>query len=59
MYFGFDIENSEKDPKFELCDHVKISRCKIIFAKVYIPIWSKEVFVIKKVKNNLSWARVI
>ena len=30
-----------------------------IFAKVYTPIWSEEVFVIKKVKNIVSWTHVI
>ena len=29
------------------------------FAKGYNPIWSKSVFVIKKVKNTISWAYVI
>ena len=29
------------------------------FAKGYNPIWSKNVFVIKKVKNTISWAYVI
>ena len=30
-----------------------------IFAKVYTPNWSEEVFVIKKVKNTVSWTHVI
>ena len=30
-----------------------------IFAKGYIPNWSEKVFVIKKVKNTLSWIYLI
>ena len=32
---------------------------KNIFAKSYVPNWSKEVFVIKKVKNTVPWIYVI
>ena len=32
---------------------------KSIFAKGYTPNWSEEVFVIKKVKNTVSWTYVI
>ena len=38
-----------KDAKFEVDDHIRISKYKNIFAKVYDPNWSEEVFVIKKV----------
>ena len=31
----FFIENNDKDPKFKVCDHVRISKYKNIFAKVY------------------------
>ena len=37
---------SDKDSKFKIGYIVKISKCKIIFAKVYVPNWSEEVFVI-------------
>ena len=30
-----------------------------MFSKGYIPNWSEEVFVIKKVKNTVPWAYVI
>ena len=39
--------------------HVRISKCKNIFAKGYTPNWSEEVFVIKKVKNTVPWTYVI
>ena len=48
-----------KDPKFKVGDHVRISKYKNIFAKGYMPNWSEEVFVIKKVKNTVPWTYVI
>ena len=44
-------EINNKDPKFKVGDYVGISKYKNIFAKGYMPNWSEEVFVIKKVKN--------
>ena len=32
-----------KDPKFQIGDIVRISKYKNIFAKDYVPNWSKEV----------------
>ena len=54
-----DKEINNKDPKFKVGDRVRISKCKNIFAKVYTPNWSEEVFVIKKVKNTVPWTYVI
>ena len=36
----------KKDPKFKIGDHKRIS--KYIFVKEYSPIWSEEIFLIKK-----------
>ena len=47
--------SNDKDPKFKVGDHVRISKYKNIFAKGYIPNWSEEVFVIIKVKNTVPW----
>ena len=47
-YFDFGIENNDKDRKFKVGNHVKISKYKNTFAKDYTPNWSEEVFVIKK-----------
>ena len=58
-YINTDKETNDKDPKFKVGDHVRISKYKNIFAKGYTPNWSEEVFVIKKVKNNVSWTYVI
>ena len=45
----YNEESNEKDPKFKVGDHVRISKYKNIFAKGYTPNWSKEVFVISKI----------
>ena len=58
-YINADKETNNKDPKFKVGDHVRISKYKNIFAKGYMPNWSKEVFVIKKVKNTVLWTYVI
>ena len=46
----YNEESNEKDPKFKIDDHVRISKCKNIFAKGYAPNWSEEIFVAKKKK---------
>ena len=52
-YINFNKENNKEGPKFKSGDTVRISKYKNIFAKGYIPSWSEEVFVIKKVKNTV------
>ena len=49
-YIDFKKEVNDKDPKFKVSDHIRISKYKNIFAKGYTPNWSEEVSVIKKVK---------
>ena len=44
----YNEESNEKDPKFKVGDHVKISKYKNIFATGYAPNWSDEIFVVKK-----------
>ena len=58
-YIGSSKEVNNKNPKFKIGDIAKISKYKNIFGKVYTPNWSKEVFVIKKVKNNVLWTYFI
>ena len=55
--FGKDINGN--DPKFNVGDYVRISKYNNIFTKGYTPIWSEEVFVIKEIKNTVSWTYVI
>ena len=58
-YIDFQNEVNDKDPKFKVGDHVRISKYKNNFAKGYTPNWSEEVFVVKKVKNTVPWAYVV
>ena len=58
-YIDFKKEVNDRDPKFKVGDHVRISKYKNIFAKGYTPNWSEEVFVIKKVKNTVPWTYII
>ena len=54
-----DKEVNDKDPKFKVGYHVRMSKNKNIFAKGYTPNWSEEVFEIKRVKNTVPWTYVI
>ena len=58
-YIDSSKEINDKDPKFKIGDIVRISKYKNIFAKGYVPNWSEEVFVIKKVRNTVPWTYVI
>ena len=51
----YSEETNDKDPKFKIGDHVRISKYKNIFSKGYTPNWSEENFVINKVKNTAPW----
>ena len=58
--FGeYNEESNEKDPKFKVNDHVRISKYKNVFAKGYAPNWSEEIFIVKKIKNTVPWTSVI
>ena len=52
-YTDFKKEINNKNPKFKVGGHVRISKYKNIFAKGYMPNWSDEIFVIKKIKNTV------
>ena len=58
-YIDFGKEVNDNNPKFKVGDHVRISKYKSIFSKGYTPNRSEEVFVIKKIKNTISWTYVI
>ena len=58
-HVDFSKEVNDKDSKFKVGDHVKISKYKNIFAKRSTPNWFEEVSVIKKVKNTVPWTYVI
>ena len=52
----YNEKSNEKDPKFKVGDHVRISKFKNVFAKKYTTNWSEE---LKKIKNSVSWTYVI
>ena len=56
---SFKKEVNDKNPKFKVGDHVRISKYKNIFAKGYMPNWLEEVFIIMKIKNTVPWTYVI
>ena len=58
-YAGYNEDSNKKDPKFKVGDCVRISKYKNIFAKGYTQNFSKEVFVISKIKDTVPWTYVI
>ena len=58
-YIDLKKEVNDKDTKFWVGDHVRISRYKNIFAKGYTPDWSVEIIVVSKIKNTVPWTYVI
>ena len=54
-YIDFSKKINDKDPKFKVGGHVRISKYKNIFAKGWTPNWSEEMFVIKKGKKTVPW----
>ena len=52
-YIDFEKNVNDKDPKFKIGDHVRISKYKNIFAKGYMPNWSEEVFIINKFEMDI------
>ena len=58
-YINIGKEVNDKDPKFKVGDHVRVSKYKNIFAKGYTPNLFAEIFVIKEIKNTIPWTYVI
>ena len=54
-YIDFEKQVNDKDPKFKVGDHVRVSKYKNIFAKGYTPNWPEEVFVVSQIKNTVPW----
>ena len=59
IYIDFKKESNDKNPKFKVGDHVRIPKYKNIVAKGYMPNWSEEIFIIKKIKNTVPWTYII
>ena len=58
-YIDSSKEINNKDLKLKIGDIARISKYKHIFANCYVTNWSKEVFVIKKVKNTVPCTYII
>ena len=58
-YVDSNKEINDKDPKFKIGNHVRISKYKNIFAKGYTPNRSEEVFVISHIKKTFPWTSVV
>ena len=55
----YNEESNKKDSKYNVGDHVRISKYKNIFSKGYAPNWSEEIFVAKKLKNAVPSTYII
>ena len=51
VYIDFNDGKNDKDSKFKVSDHVRISKYKNIFAKVCTLNWSEETFVVRNVQK--------
>ena len=58
-YAEYNEDSNVTKPKFKVGDHVRISKCKKIFANGYTQNWLEEVFVISKIKDTVLWTYVI
>ena len=48
-------EHNKKSARFNVGDRVRISKFKNIFAKGYTPNWSREIFVINKINDTVTY----
>ena len=58
-YAEYNEDSNKKYSKFKVGDHVRISKYKNIFDKGYTPNCSEKVFVVRKIKNTVSWTYLI
>ena len=52
-------EVNDKDPKFGVGDNVRISKYENNFVRGYTPNCSKDIFIVSKIKNAVTWSYVI
>ena len=50
FFAEYNEKLNEKDPKFKVGDHVRISKFKNVFAKGYTPNWSEESLLLRNKK---------
>ena len=48
-------EHNKKSAKYNVADRVRISKFKNIFAKVYTPNWSREIFIVGKINDTVPY----
>ena len=48
-------EHNENNSRFKVGDRVRISKFKNIFAKGYTPNWSREIFIVNKIKDTVPY----
>ena len=58
-YINSSKKVTDKDHKFKVGNHVRISKYKNIFAKGCVPNWSEEAIVITKDKNSVPWTYIV
>ena len=58
-YIHFKKEVNDKDRKFKVGDHIRISKYKNVSAKRYTPYWPEEGFVVSKIKNTVPCTYVV
>ena len=58
-FVEYNEDSNKKNPKFNVNDHVRISKYKNIFAKGYVPNWSEGVFIVNELKNTVPWTYTI
>ena len=58
-YAKYNEDFNKKYPNFKVGVHVRISKCKTIFAKGYTPNWLEEVIAVSKTKNTVLWTYVV
>ena len=51
LYFDFDVENNDKDPKLKAGDHVKILNIRIFLQKDTLQIVPKKVLFLRWTKE--------
>ena len=59
FYAEYKEYSNVTKPKFKVGGHVRISKYKKCFAKVYTQNWLEEVFVVIKIKDIVPWTHVI
>ena len=48
-------EHNKKSGRYNVGDRVRISKLKNIFANVYSPNWSKEIFIVNKINDTVPY----